>query len=59
MKLYKTRYPELEYAKLDTGLWMLFAVDELDGTRSNVGRHYHSKIELLADLNRYATEYGL
>lgn len=50
-----TRYLELGYRNDGRGLWRIYA---LDGTPAAVGPHYASKAELLADLNRYAKEYG-
>ncbi len=49
-----TRYKGLGYGR--TGdVWRIF--DTSDG-ESAVGPHYRSKAELLADLDRYAREYG-
>ncbi len=49
-----TRYPELGYAKHTPTLWRIVSTD--DG--STIGPHYRTKGELLADLPRYAEEYG-
>lgn len=53
MKEYKTRYPELNYFH-NVDHWRIIATD----THSSVGPYYHSRAELLADLERYASEYG-
>ena len=49
-----TRFAELGYRNEAHGLWRIVA---LDGEQS-VGPYYASKAELLADLERYAREYG-
>ncbi len=49
-----TRYSELGYCKIERGLWRIVDTQ----TQSCVGPHYASKAELLADLARYAHEYG-
>lgn len=49
-----TRFLELAYANHGRGLWRIIATD----TGQAIGPHYATKAELLADLNRYATEYG-
>jgi hypothetical protein len=48
----KTRFPRLTYANIGHGYWSVFE----DGNQ--VGSLYRSRIELLADLERYATERG-
>lgn len=53
--IHKTRYPELGYEQHDKGLWRIMALPEGQA----VGPHYASKAELLADLNRFASDYGL
>jgi hypothetical protein len=50
----KTRYPELGYEQYTRDLWRIVAVDE----KSPVGPLYRSEAELLADLERYAWEFG-
>ena len=50
----RTRYPELGYRKEAPTLWRIVAIDG----ESAVGPFYRTKAELLADLNRYAAEYG-
>ena len=50
-----TRYPELGYRQDDHELWRIYS---MDGTPAAVGPQYRSKAELLADLDRYAKEYG-
>ncbi len=53
----RTRFPELGYDKHDTALWRI--IDLTDHPRvAPVGPHYRSKAELLADLDRYAAEFG-
>ena len=49
-----TRYPELGYRQDAPGLWRIVATDG----NASVGPQYRSKTELLADLERFATEYG-
>jgi hypothetical protein len=49
-----TRYPELAYAKHAANLWRIVAAD----TGAAIGPHYATKAELLADLARYAEDYG-
>jgi hypothetical protein len=49
-----TRCPELGYCKLSDGLWRI--VD--NSTGNCVGPHYRTQTELLADLNRYARQFG-
>jgi hypothetical protein len=49
-----TRFKQLGYVCDAPGLWRV--VDK-DGEH-RVGPQYRTKAELLADLNRYATEYG-
>ena len=49
----RTRYPDLGYAR--TGdIWRVVDIN----SGSVVGPHYKTRIELLADLNRYAHDYG-
>ena len=48
-----TRYPELGYTTY-CRIWRIVATD----TRNVIGPIYMSKAELLADLPRYAAEYG-
>jgi hypothetical protein len=49
-----TRYPELAYEQHAKDLWRIIATD----TQQAIGPFYKTKAELLADLNRYAKEYG-
>jgi hypothetical protein len=51
---YRTRFPELDYQMQGRGNWRVI---DNDGGHA-VGPSYASKIELLADLPRYAREYG-
>lgn len=54
--IYKTRFAELGYVHDAPGLWRVVDMK----TESRVGPQYHSKEELLADLDRYAREcWGL
>ena len=48
-----TRFPGLFYRQDDIHLWRWYVGGYA------VGPHYHSKVELLADMKRYAIEYGL
>lgn len=51
-----TRYKELGYRKDGPMLWRIC---DLTGERAQaVGAYYATKAELLADLDRYAAEYG-
>lgn len=50
----RTRFEGLSYTKDAHNLWRI--VDE-DGER-RVGPQYFTRAELLADLERYAAEYG-
>ena len=54
--LRQTRYPELCYMQQDRNLWRFVYVGE--GCESVVGPQYRTKAELLADLERYAREWG-
>ncbi len=54
MNVRKTRFPELGYTQLSTDLWRIVSTD---GNQC-VGPEYRTKAELLADLSRYATDYG-
>lgn len=51
-KIHATRYPELGYAKIRAGLWMV--IDLSYGNPAQVGPHYATKDELLADFTRYS-----
>ena len=50
----QTAYKELGFAKIANNLWRIIVVED----RTVVGKPYASRAELLADLTRYATEYG-
>jgi len=50
---HETAYPELTYSNLEKGLWR-FSVEG-----RSVGPLYRTRAALLADLDRYALEYGL
>ena len=54
-RINKTRFPELGFANFGRGLWRIVALDE-SGNPQVVGPQYHSKVELLPDLPRYARE---
>lgn len=54
--LRQTRYPELCYMQQGPRLWRFIYVGE--GRESTVGPQYRTKAELLADLERYAREWG-
>lgn len=51
-RLKKTRFDNLTYANVQRGVWSFFH----EGAR--VGPPYASKEELLADLSRYAADFG-
>jgi hypothetical protein len=50
-----TRFPELAYINQAAGLWRIVTTE--DG--ATIGPQYRTKAELLADLDRYAREYGV
>ena len=52
--VWPTRFAELGYCKHAANLWRIVALD----TNQAVGPQYRSKMELLADLPRYAKDYG-
>jgi len=47
----QTRYAELAYEQRGTNLWRIIST-------AAIGPHYKSRAELLADLDRFAREYG-
>lgn len=49
-----TRFSELAYTKTGPALWRIVDAD----TGAAIGPLYASKMELLADLPRYAKDYG-
>lgn len=49
-----TRFQELGYRQDGPKLWRIYATD---GNQA-VGPHYATRTELLADLERYAKDYG-
>ena len=51
-----TRFAELGYRNDGPGVWRIYDVTE--AREAAIGPIYRSKTELLADLQRYATEYG-
>lgn len=56
VKIYRTREHEMGYGKIAPGLWRFISLQ--DGDASAVGHQYASKAELLADCERYLTEWG-
>ena len=54
--LRQTRFPELRYMQQSPGLWRFVYVG--DGSESTVGPQYRTMAELLADMERYAREWG-
>lgn len=59
----QTRFKYLGLTKADTNLWRFVCLDWESGGTSKfspaaIGPYYKSKGEALADLNRYAEEYG-
>lgn len=52
-----TRFASLGYRCDGHGLWRIYDVDDRDSMAA-VGPFYRTKAELLADLERYASEYG-
>jgi hypothetical protein len=56
--IHRTRYENLGYFKIENNIWRF--VDLQDRTPAQfpraVGQTYRTKTELLADLERYATE---
>ena len=60
--LHSTRFGDdegqsLSYGKLDARTWSFFH-DQGDGRKLRVGPHYTTKAALLADMTRYAEEFG-
>jgi len=54
-KQFKTRFKELNYCKIPPNQWSFVSTE----TNQPIGMRYASKVELLADLDRFAREYGL
>ncbi len=54
MTNHPTRFAELAYTQTGPGLWRIVATD----TGNTIGPFYATKAELLADLARYAKDYG-
>ena len=52
-----TRYDALGYRCDGRGLWRIYDIMDTDSAGA-VGPFYRTKAELLADLDRYATEFG-
>jgi len=57
-KVFHTRFKALGFVQLDRPTWQFVSLDD-PSHPSQVGPHYASKAELLADLTRFAAEYGL
>lgn len=55
IKIRPTRIKGLGYAKITATLWRFYDTE----TNSSTGPDYLSKAELLADIDRFAKEYGL
>jgi hypothetical protein len=53
-KLYRTRFSELGYTRIDHDLWRFVAMDG----EAVVGPFYKTEKELLANLDSYASDYG-
>ena len=49
-----TRFPELQFRKDAPNVWRIIDAE----TGNPIGQWYRSKIELLADLERFAAEFG-
>ena len=49
-----TRFAELGYAHISPGYWRIYDLS----TDSPIGPHYATKAELLADLGRFADQFG-
>ena len=56
-KIRPTRFQAFGYRQTGPTLWRVYDIMDLDSPAA-VGQHYHSKDELLTDLQRYAEEYG-
>jgi len=56
----KTRYPNFRYAQIAPGVWRIIQSDDPNGSfiGGSTGPIYHSKTELLTDLDRVAREWG-
>ena len=50
----KTRFRELDYRQDGTSLWRIVDAE----TGASIGPQYRTKTELLADLSRYARDFG-
>ena len=58
-KIRRTRFDLLGFVRLDATTWQFVSLEEPGNTRQ-VGPHYRTEAELLADLSRYALEsWGL
>lgn len=54
LKINKTRFPELGFAQVMRGAWRFVDMS----TKATIGYNYASKAELLADLERFAKDFG-
>jgi hypothetical protein len=57
----KTRFKELGYWRIDDRTWCFLDIEggkNANGLYSQIGPHYPSEKALLADLDRYAFQYG-
>ncbi len=54
IRIHKTRYPELGYAQVMRGAWRFVDMS----SEATIGYNYPSKAELLADLTRFAKDFG-
>ena len=57
MQVRQTRYQAFGYRQDGPSLWRVYDITDLDSPAA-VGPQYRTKGELLADLQRYAEEYG-
>jgi len=58
IKVYETRYDRLGYSNMFPGRWKFIDLTD-NGTpyTSSIGPNYHSRMELLSDLDRFAKEF--
>ena len=57
--MHKTAYKELTYSQIEKGVWRIFSQWEEEDRPGAIGKCYASKVELLCDLTRVASECGL
>ena len=53
--IHETRFKELGFWQIEPGCWSFV---DLTDTPAQVGAHYATKAELLANCEQYATEFG-